>query len=341
MNKCQMKIMYKKLPNKVVVKGDLYSFENYDILTSRIYEKSNSTCFKEIKATKNDKYILQIKDDNNYPLKQIWNEETFNYFLSQLKKNPTDKIYFEIIKVNEYPVWEPPKYETILKESLKSNWESIKNEIKEELSEKYLNDGKRVYMKEKKENNLDFTEGLIKEFHVNVICNNCLNSILNGVRYICSECDNYNICEYCRKNANLVHNSEHVFIKLNNPVLVDIQKYNSIFAPNKKLLKLKKDSFEIDITIINNGEEKLKGCFISPIRFGNNYLGCFKKTIIDECNKADKITLNVTMKFEDNEIDEEDEEDNELDFYEGYFRLMTRQGIPFGDILYIKVIIEE
>ena len=47
------------------------------------------------------------------------------------------------------------------------------------------------------------------------------------------------------------------------------------------------------------------------------------------------------MKFEDDGYDEADDEDNELDYYEGYFRLMTRQGIPFGDILYIKVNIEE
>ena len=42
------------------------------------------------------------------------------------------------------------------------------------------------------------------------------------------------------------------------------------------------------------------------------------------------------IKFED----EEDEEEL-LDSYEGFFRLMTKDGIPFGDIYNIKVLIEE
>lgn len=43
------------------------------------------------------------------------------------------------------------------------------------------------------------------------------------------------------------------------------------------------------------------------------------------------------MKFED---DDEEEEITPLDEYEGYFKLMTPEGIPFGDIFYLKVIIE-
>jgi hypothetical protein len=45
----------------------------------------------------------------------------------------------------------------------------------------------------------------------------------------------------------------------------------------------------------------------------------------------------MNIKFDYDNTEEEDE-NNE---YEGYFRLMTKEGIPFGDILYIKIIIEE
>ena len=49
----------------------------------------------------------------------------------------------------------------------------------------------------------------------------------------------------------------------------------------KKLLRKKNNEpFEIKVNIINNGENDLQECFISPIRFGNNYLGCLKKTIV-------------------------------------------------------------
>ena len=37
----------------------------------------------------------------------------------------------------------------------------------------------------------------------------------------------------------------------------------------------------------------------------------------------------------------EDDEDESLNTYEGYFRLMTQERIPFGDIFFIKVLFEE
>ena len=35
---------------------------------------------------------------------------------------------------------------------------------------------------------------------------------------------------------------------------------------------------------------------------------------------------------------EDEDEDSSQDVYEGYYRLFTEEGIPFGDILYIQVI---
>ena len=77
----------------------------------------------------------------------------------------------------------------------------------------------------------------------------------------------------------------------------------------------------------------MQECFLSPIRFGKNYFGCLKTTITDECKNGEKIKLNVFMKFDDS--------DDIKDSYEGYFRLMTKEGLPFGDILYVQVMIEK
>ena len=78
------------------------------------------------------------------------------------------------------------------------------------------------------------------------------------VQDICCECNNFNLCEFCQKNARINHNPEHTFIKLNEPVFVNIQKYSCIFSPNKKLIKKDLEPFDIDIDIINNGENNLK-----------------------------------------------------------------------------------
>ena len=49
--------------------------------------------------------------------------------------------------------------------------------------------------------------------------------------------------------------------------------------------------------------------------------------------------MNILVKFEDEVANGEFFEP--LKEYEGYFRLMTPEGVPFGDILYLKVIIRD
>ena len=335
--KCNTKVVYKEQPSPVVFKEDLMKYDNYDKLKERIFEKSGNKSFAKVKVTEKDKFILEIEEYDSAGLESIWNSETYSFFLGKIKNNPPTKLKLCIVKVNEYPKWEQPKFGKILKESLDSAWNLTKKEIKEELTEKYLDEGKRFFIQEKRENDPNLIEELYMGLHSNVVCNNCLTSNFSGTRYICAECDNFNLCEYCQKNARISHKSEHTFLKLNSPVLVEIQKYNSIFSPKNQLLKAKEqEPFEIKIDIVNNGENNLQGCFISPIRFGKKYLGCLKKTILEECNKGDKISLDVLVKFED-----EDDEDESLNAYEGYFRLMTQEGLPFGDIFNIKVLIEE
>ena len=45
--------------------------------------------------------------------------------------------------------------------------------------------------------------------------------------------------------------------------------------------------------------------------------------------------MELVIDFNDND------EDDTLDVYEGFFRLFTDEGIPFGDILYVQVVIED
>ena len=63
----------------------------------------------------------------------------------------------------------------------------------------------------------------------------------------------------------------------------DIEKYNCIFAPNRMLLNKPFEPFEIDIDIMNNGDEPLQECFLSPIRFGKNYFGIRLRNECDVC----------------------------------------------------------
>lgn len=333
----QVKFIFKTSPSTIIFKSNLSDLTSFNSLKKKIIEKSKSLKSNIEKIKENDKILLETEGYKLEGLIGIWNSETFQYFIERIQKNPPNKLKMIISKIDKEPIFKKPQYLKIFKETLKSAWDSTKEEIEKELTEKYLNEGKRSFNNQKKENESDLEEEIINNLHINIICNNCFTSNFKGPRYICCECDNFNICEFCQKNARLMHKPEHTFIKLNNPVELDIQKYNCIFSPNKILMKQKLEPFELNINIINNGDKDLKGCFFSPIRYGNNYLGCIKKSITEKCDKGEKVTLkNILIKFDEDELEE-----NINDIYEGYFRLMTIEGIPFGDIFYIKFKVEE
>ena len=332
---CPIRIFYEELPKKNVLGKsiNLFSYNNYDEIKKNIFKQSEKPAYEKVKLKEKDLFILKFEDFQLAELNSIWDEETFKYLYSHIKSNPPEKLKFIIKKVKKYPDFVPSEYETILKESLLSGWESTKKDIEEDLNENYLNDGKRLYLQIKKENDVNIKDETLNELNINIICNNCLTCNFGGPRYICAECNNFNLCGYCQENARLAHNKEHTFIRINEPIFDDITKYNCIFSPNKMLLNKNYEPFELNIDIMNNGDESLQECFLSPIRFGKKYFGCLKTTITDECENGAKIKLNVFMKF--------DECDEIRDSYEGYFRLMTKEGLPFGDILYIRVMIEQ
>jgi next-to-BRCA1 protein 1 len=51
--------------------------------------------------------------------------------------------------------------------------------------------------------------------HVGVVCDSCGNSI-SGIRYKCSVCPDYDLCEGCEKKQG-VHDASHVFLKITRP----------------------------------------------------------------------------------------------------------------------------
>ena len=337
----KVRIFYKDLQKKVVQTFNLpdNKFAKYEDLKNTIFDKSKKTDYKNVKVTEKDKFVLEIEDYDISGLEKIWDENTYKYFYRIILEKLPEKIKLNIVKVTKYPEgWKPPQFYTILENTLKTEWESTKEDIEKNLNEKFLEEGKKSFIQEKKKEKnskkTEIDEDYISDIHVDVICNNCLTLNFIGSRYICSECNNFNLCEYCYEKAHFSHKPGHIFIKVNKPISTDSHKYNSIFSPNKLLLKKPYEPFEVDIEVINNGVESLAGCFLSPIRFGKNYLGCLKATITDDCDNGDKVTLNPLFKFED------ENDSKPKDEYEGYFRLFTEDGIPFGDIIYLQVLIE-
>ena len=175
------------------------------------------------------------------------------------------------------------------------------------------------------------------EKHLNVVCHNCLASNFTGARYICCECENFNLCQNCKENPNITHNPDHAFVKIYKPAQLDIKTYKNLFRPNKILLNNNKESFEINFEILNKGASNLKGCYISSIKASKEYLKCIKKVITEDIKKDEKKRIKLSIIFDD----EDEDEDANQDVFEGYYRLFTEEGIPFGDVLYLQVIAED
>ena len=95
------------------------------------------------------------------------------------------------------------------------------------------------------------------------------------------------------------------------------------------------DSLKELRNLINSKDKSgLKGCYFLSIKTSKKYLKCKKEIIKDDIKTGEKKRMNLTINFND------DEDDNQ-DVYEGYFRLFTEEGVPFGDILYLQDVIEE
>ncbi|KAI8344902.1 hypothetical protein EDC96DRAFT_328288 [Choanephora cucurbitarum] len=53
--------------------------------------------------------------------------------------------------------------------------------------------------------------------HTGVECDSC-DTPIEGIRYKCGNCPNYDLCEQCEEKASLIHDENHAFVKLRRPI---------------------------------------------------------------------------------------------------------------------------
>ena len=326
---------YKGKGDKVVLAGKFSTYKNYDDLRIAIIKNAAKSSVSTL--SKNDKFTLEFIDDNKINgLDYIFNKETYQYFLgmSAINKNSTNKIKLLIVKVPEFPTFKLPQHKETLEESLLVSWEKVKKELAN-IEDSELKCTKKKFEKLKREE--EKNDEVYSELHINVVCNNCLTANFNGERFMCCECENFNLCENCFKSHKIKHENKHTMIRINKPIINDINKFNYVFEPKEFYFKNKYESFQLKANIVNIGENDLQCCFILPIRYQKNNLGCLKKTITEELKIGEKKSVNLMIKLNQKDIMENESKK----VYEGYYRMFTEEGIPFGDVLYVKVVNDE
>ena len=338
---CSLRIYYKEVPTILITKQKISELKNYEDLIKAILDKSKKLEKKNIEIQKiaikeNEKFVLELEEKIN-GLDSVYNNETFSFLYNKLVESKPENIKVFIVKVKKYPEWKPPQICKIFENTLKNASKEVINSIKKDLTQEELENGNRVYIKERKEEK-ELDDDNYRDVHAGVFCNNCHDGNFFGLRYICAECNNFNLCENCYLNSLYTHDKEHTFIRIKNPISLEINNFSSIFCSNRIIENKNHDNFDLEIEGINNGINDLNYCFISPIRFGKKYLGCGKRSIPENVKTGEKFKLILSATFEDGI--ENEELFQPLKQYEGYFRLMTPEGIPFGDILYLQVNIQ-
>ena len=337
------KIYGSKQDRTVLLKGNFNDFKDYNDLKKRIIDASQKIKKKDLKLKESEKFVLKYTLEENrdiyYPIdlnQGIYNNKTFSYFREKIKLHEvsndiTYKFFLE--KVDRFPKWNKKENHEFLNEALDSSWGPIANDIIGGINLIQLEESKINYNKKKNELKKN-EEKLNKEVHENIICNVCFKKDFKGKRFICAECNDYNLCQDCENifYQKQIHQREHTLIQINKALndekSDELYKYDIIVGNNNQEFKNVPSSFQVEINIINNGENDLKDCYILPVRFGDEYLSCIPKVINEEIQRNMSIKVNLVLRVPN----------SKKGYYEGYFRMFTPHGLPFGDVLFAKVL---
>ena len=340
----KFKVYEKEDDNYVLLKGNINDFRNYTEFKKKIIDKSQSSKRdKQNIIRDNEVFMLSFIEEKDKKkaiyipsdLQGIWDNKTFAYFKEKLIlrdiKDVTYKFY--VNRVKKLPKWKRKENHEFLRGALDKCWENIQDDIISGVSLMKLEESKINYRKKKDELKKK-EEEINKEEHINVICNNCFKTNLKGKRFVCCECNNYNLCQECEKRMyqSQIHPRDHLFIQINKSLndknMDTLYKYNNIIGNNNLEFKNMPSSFQIEISIINNGENDLNDCYILPVRYGKDYLTCNPKVIKDEIQRNMSIKISLLVRLPN---------DNK-GYFEGYFRMFTPYGLPFGNVIFVKVL---
>ena len=344
------KIFFDQIKSEKVVllKGNLLEYK-WQSLKNKLVENSSNSYFQSKNLIiKNDDIIcLDLEKKDNYGLKKdflIYDNRTFIYLLEKLKEflktcqKEEMKIKLLLRKEDNDPKIELANFDIYLSDSLKKVWKKEKDKIKKELSHLELTNSENNFVNQKlieeKRINEDIDKKLKFNINQNVTCNNCLSMNFYGYRYICSYCNNYNLCNKCYHLGN--HEPSHNFILFRNPLEKDddISKYDAKFNPSSIVLRNIKEIPKIPFSLVNTGQKDLENCYIGYIKLDKNHLLCDRYNIKESIKRNSQREINeLTLKYDN-------EENNTFNIFEGHFRMFTENGIPFGDILKIRIINE-
>ena len=231
--------------------------------TKKEFEK-NLQNIKEILAQKEDKIkILNNEKQSNINIIRQYEDQIEMYKSDltksqklNLEKNTEQKKEMEQ-KMKEYQLALENKYKKEYEQKMKGALDDMNKKIlqKEESIKKTL-DNKYENMKNNYDKKINEMSNLIlqnknndkkcKTVHKGIKCFKCLKSPIEGFRYKCTQCGDYNLCEKCEDENMENQFHPHLFIKMKN----HDPNYRINFYKNDNLEN--KNNYDNNINKINN-----------------------------------------------------------------------------------------
>ena len=324
---------------------------------------------KEFKPINENAQRYQFIEENTN--REIRNQEDFNLMSEEYKNDKIVKISINIID-KPLEISEPnfSQSEISIRKaedeilSINNNFEEskieepdekMKREIKEIVNNKMKNLEENIAQDifqsiktqlSKNEQNILNEKNSNKIIHI-YKCNNCGKENIEGIRYKCTNCPDYNLCEKCESNSE--HIPSHVLLKIRRPIQDKNLNYkiknftykNSVFnySINEKTFIFsfsdkENDNLVRQISLTNSGFEEWQSGNVFKCLPDSELKG--KDYKIEQGLNINE-TINIEIIFQDFKKDLNTFKDE----YDVYYQMFNGNEEAFGNITHFKVIFKE
>ena len=180
--------------------------DNFDLLMHAIkenYKNDNPNKIYKITDMKTKK-IIKNQEDFEALVLENFTEKEIKLLINIVDKPPeyqeeSNHMCFKsnLIIQEKKELTEEEKIKQSIRELVQSKLKTLEKSIMEDISKK-----------------LDLNPPNV---HKGIKCSNCGMKNIVGIRYKCTVCPNYNLCEICE--ANIDHDEDHVLLKIRDPIL--------------------------------------------------------------------------------------------------------------------------
>ena len=324
---------------------------------------------KEFKPINENNQRYQFIEENTN--REIRNQEDFNLMSEEYQNDKIVKISINIID-KPLEISEPnfSQSEISIRKaedeilSINNNFEEskieepdekMKREIKEIVNNKMKNLEENIAQDifqsiktqlSKNEQNILNEKNSNKIIHI-YKCNNCGKENIEGIRYKCTNCPDYNLCEKCESNSE--HIPSHILLKIRRPIQDKNLNYkiknftykNSVFnySINEKTFIFsfsdkENDNLVRQISLTNSGFEEWQSGNVFKCLPDSELKG--KDYIIEQGLNINE-TINIEIIFQNFKKDLNTFKDE----YDVYYQMFNGNEEAFGNITHFKVIFKE